>query len=181
MGSNNPVRGVTSENFVRLGKAFIAANGDKGFIIALRPYPGWPAGEKFIPTPRQWGAWMVYWVRLEYKTKAMQERGYATTPSEWPHEFDAHATIQGDHLCADAFEREWRNEREARAFQAAGVVKATSKALEKWRYERSSKPVPASHLAPPAEPAIDISDFPDIHATPAQLRDWEDRQKERAA
>jgi hypothetical protein len=181
MGSTNLVHGVTVENFVSLGKAFIAARGGKGFIIALKPYPGFPADEKFIPTPRQWGAWMSYWSRLEYKTKAMRERGHATTPSEWPHEFDAMATIQGDHAAADAFEREWRNEREARAFQMAGVVKATSKALEAWRYERSRKPVPASHLEAPSEPFIDVSDFPDVHAPPAELRAWEARQKGRAA
>jgi hypothetical protein len=122
---------------------------------------------------------MAYWARLPYKHKAIMAREYATTPSEWPHEFDATATMQGDHAAADTFEARWRQERESSAFHAGGVVKATSKALERWRYQREymSKPVPKEHLDPTVEPAIDVGDFPDANASPAELREWESRHK----
>lgn len=181
--STNPVRGVTEANFTALGKAYIGSNGGKGFIIALRPYPGFPADEKFIPKPRQWGAWMAYWARLKYKHKAIMLRGYATTPAEWPHEFDAGATIQGDHAAADVFEAHQRNERESLTFHAGGIARQSSKAMALWNQTKAElrPPTPQSHLNPEAEPAVDVSDFPSANATSAELREWEERQKKASA
>jgi len=119
--SKRPVQNVTAANFTAKTKAFMQAN-DTGFVIALKPHPGLTAGDAFKSTPRPWGAWMAYWAGLPYKTTAMQARGYATTPTEWPSEFDSAATIQGDHAAADAFEALQRDQRERAKFLAGSIA-----------------------------------------------------------
>ena len=174
---------VTTDNFTKKAVAFVKANDDAGFVIALNRYPGLAADAKFIPTPRQWGAWMAYWARLPYKHKAIVARGYGTAPSEWPHEFDAAATIQGDHAAADAFEARWRDEQESRTFHAGSIAQQTSRAVSMWNAikREQGKPTPESHLHPDMAQAVDVSDFPPSNSSPQELRDWEARQKASAA
>lgn len=177
-----PIPDVTSENFAKKGADYMRLH-DTGFVIALKRHPGLAADDEFHATVRQWGAWMAYWAQLPYKTKGMQARGYATTPAEWPHEFDATATMQGDHAAADAFERRWRDERESQTFHAGAIGQRISKAVAMWNQTKSlkQKPTPESHLHPDAEPRVDVSDFPSANATAAELAEWDNRMTRKAS
>jgi hypothetical protein len=131
-GIRGLVRDVTPANYQELGKSFGHENGFA--MIALAD--GKEQGVEWAATPRQWGAWHAYFRQRKIPTQFMMQRGQAgkpwTIPAEWPHLFDADATVAGDHQAADLFMRNYRPPRQdlKRAFDAE-LRKAT---VERLRY-----------------------------------------------
>lgn len=97
-----PVAGVTAETYATKALAFMQANGGAGFVICIRQRQ--IGAETFPARPRQWAAWVSYFRRLGKRVWCAESQGHYTVPAEWPHEFDAAATMQGDYAAADAFE-----------------------------------------------------------------------------
>lgn len=87
------ISGVTSANFAELAAAFIASQG-KSFVISRADNAHGKA------TPQQWAAWHAYFARMKIPALLMERRDFYTVPAEWPHMFDASATIGDDHEAA---------------------------------------------------------------------------------
>lgn len=127
-------RDVTAETYAVKAKAFILANDNVGFVIAIQD-----TAKADAITARQWGAWLSYFKRLGIKGyPALMERlGYFTVPAEWPHLFDADATVQSDNAAADGFERiEGDRKRKFNLSQAAG---SAAKKTNIWNQIRREK------------------------------------------
>lgn len=160
--ATNLVHGVTAENYRDLGKAFIGMQGH-GFLIALRK--GKTQGVEYEQSLRQWGAWLVYFHDKGIKTTFMQSREFYTVPAEWPHLFDGDATVQGDMVAGEEFERhihrKWATEKIEHG--SAAQRAATIAAYRLRMAERKPKPTPEEFMtiAPEIRPPVDISDFPD--------------------
>lgn len=108
---------MNPETYLTMGKAWIATKG--GFVLGLEE--GECQGVRFGQSPRQWGAWRAYFRERSIKTTFMDAKILATAnsrqtvnhhcytvPTEWPHEFDSEATVQGDHEAGNWFMRNWR-------------------------------------------------------------------------
>lgn len=108
---------MNPETYLTMGKAWIATKG--GFVLGLEE--GECQGVRFGQSPRQWGAWRAYFRERGIKTTFMDAKILATAnnrqtvnphcytvPTEWPHEFDSEATVQGDHEAGNWFMRNWR-------------------------------------------------------------------------
>jgi hypothetical protein len=103
----DPVTDVTAQNYSDLAIAFMRQNGGVGFVICRRECPINGQSELGKATPAQWAAWRAYFARLGVKLTLMDGRDYYTVPAEWPHLFDALATIGDDHAAQPVPRREW--------------------------------------------------------------------------
>ena len=125
---------ITPEAYLTMGKAWIATKG--GFVLGLEE--GECQGVKFGQSPRQWGAWRAYFKERGIKTTFMDAKAQATAtnkltvnphcytvPTEWPHEFDSEATVQGDHEAGNWFMRNWRPPNPVLADAAQRAITAT--------------------------------------------------------
>jgi hypothetical protein len=93
--ADNP---ITAENYLAYAKAF-----GRTFLIARAH--GWIGDLEYHAMPREWGAWLWYFLRKQISVALMGVRDYCQVPSRWPYEFDPAATIVEAQLAADDFER----------------------------------------------------------------------------
>jgi hypothetical protein len=104
---------VTRENYTSKASDFVKVAGE-GFIIALRE--GKVQNLDYDATPKQWGAWRAYFVARKINTAFMDKQGNDgkpyTVPAEWPHLFDADATVQDDYAAGEYFISRRRPERQ---------------------------------------------------------------------
>ncbi|TXH51317.1 MAG: hypothetical protein E6Q97_18660 [Desulfurellales bacterium] len=112
-----PFTEITAETYARRGSEFIAQAG-KGFAISL--YASRKAGQDLPATPKQWGAWLAYFRSKGIPYAWMARQRVVTVPAEWPHQFDADATAEGDKEAAEDFYREHAAREEARKRRAKG-------------------------------------------------------------
>ncbi len=86
--------------------------------------------------PRQFGAWRAYFKARRIPTHFMDRQGQAgkpwTVPAEWPHEFDADASVQADHEAGERFMRNYRPENKVYASEARRM--ATVAAFRRGEY-----------------------------------------------
>jgi hypothetical protein len=124
--------GVTGETYARLGSQFIQARGH-GFVIAKRNIPAKRDGdgEDVKATPRQWGAWLAYLAHIGYRNNHLLKADYWTVPAEWPHLFDASASVVDDYQAADDYERAQAFERSQQRYSVREVD--FRKAARNWR------------------------------------------------
>lgn len=106
---------AAAENYLKAAKAFVLAR-EGGFLIALAP--GKKQGAEFAASVRQWGAWRAYFKTIGHRQMVRfmdwwgtEKNACLTVPAEWPHLFDAAATVQGDHEAGERFARNHRPER----------------------------------------------------------------------
>lgn len=168
-----PIEGVTGDNFVKKAKNFMALN-ECGHVVAIRLYPG---AVEFRPQPRQWGAWLAYWQRIGYRCRGVEARGYATVPTEWPHDFDVAAGMNADDQAGEMFFNRWERERSERR-SAADAIQRAATVTRLWRQIASARRVqtPDSHLAF-ADAPLDLSEFPDAGASKAEIDAWAKRRE----
>lgn len=112
-----PFTDVTRETYGRKGSEFIAQAG-KGFAISQ--FKTTKAGVDIPATPKQWGAWRAYFIRIGYPCAWMDRQRVVTVPAEWPHLFDANATVEQDKETAEDFYREHVARAEASKRKAKG-------------------------------------------------------------
>lgn len=93
------VIGVTKDNYGEKGSKFIELNGKKGFVISR--HGAQKGKDVFAPTLKQWAAWRRYFVGKGIDVRWFDTRDYYTVPAEWPHLFDAEATVAGDYAAED--------------------------------------------------------------------------------
>lgn len=136
---------MNAETFRKLGGAWIATKG--GFVMGLAE--GELQGVKIPFTPRQWGAWRAYFkdrgiptsfmdakAKLTAENKLSKNPHCWTVPTEWPHEFDTEATVQGDHEAGNWFMRNWRPPNPVLADAAQRAITATK--YRRW-YEQQKR------------------------------------------
>lgn len=141
------VHGVTRDNWALIARQFIGVNG--GYVLGLEA--GECQGTPFEQAPRQWGAWRAYFKKkgipttfMDAKAKATAENKQSvnphcwTVPAEWPHMFDAEATVQEDHEAGNLFMRNWRPPNPVMADAAQRAI--TAAAARKWRDSKNAKP-----------------------------------------
>lgn len=172
MEARNEIRQyrINSENYLKLGKAWIEAKG--GFVMGL--IEGECQGVRFPQAPRQWGAWRAYLKERGIKTTFMDARAKATAeskavvntvcwtvPTEWPHEFDSEATVQGDHAAGNLFMRNWRPPNPVYA-------DAAQRAITALKYKRWSETV-----RKPVKPDVEPEEAPSIIDKAQLLADYE--------
>lgn len=137
---------MNAETYQKLGGAWIATKG--GFVLGLAE--GELQGVKIPQTPRQWGAWRAYFkdrgiptafmdakAKLTAENKLTKNPHCWTVPTEWPHEFDTEATVQGDHEAGNWFMRNWRPPNPAMADAAQRIITASK--YRRW-FEKQQKP-----------------------------------------
>lgn len=137
---------MNAETYQKLGGAWIATNG--GFVLGLAE--GELQGVKIPQTPRQWGAWRAYFkdrgiptafmdakAKLTAENKLTKNPHCWTVPTEWPHEFDTEATVQGDHEAGNWFMRNWRPPNPVMADAAQRIITASK--YRRW-FEKQQKP-----------------------------------------
>ncbi|HLO79193.1 MAG TPA: hypothetical protein VK196_22270 [Magnetospirillum sp.] len=147
---------MTPEQYAKVGKAWIATKG--GFVLGLAE--GELQGVPIPQTPRQWGAWRAYFKERRIPTAFMDAKAKLTAenkltknphcwtvPTEWPHEFDPEATVQGDHEAGNWFMRNWRPPSPVMADAAQRAITAAK--FKRW-YEQTRR-ADAPDL-PPEEP-----------------------------
>lgn len=138
---------ITPEAYTKLAGQHIRERG--GFVLGLEE--GECQGVKIPFTPRQWGAWRAYFKERGINTTFMDSKALATAankltvnphcwtvPTEWPHEFDAEATVQGDHEAGNWFMRNWRPPNPVYADAAQRAT--TAAAARRWQDGRNGKP-----------------------------------------
>jgi len=137
--------GVTADNYPAKAKAFILAHGNQGFVVANRPTA---TTHVSAVTLRQWGAWLSYFRSIGKKgyPELMERQGYFTVPAEWPHLFDADATVQGDNQAADGYEA--RERERVRAFNLPRAARDGARSNNIWPQIRREKfeATPDDHL-----------------------------------
>lgn len=141
---------ISGENYLAKAIEHMKDNGGTGFVICRRDgaHKDYPKG-----TPRQWGAWRAYYRRLGKKLAFFDSRAYHNVPAEWPADFDAAATVQGDMHAADLWEDAEVKRRAAERFtwkmDAAARKAAVARAMknfgrrphvEPWDAEQQIKP-----------------------------------------
>jgi hypothetical protein len=137
---------INAETYSKLGKAWIETKG--GFLLGLEE--GECQGVKFGQSPRQWGAWRAYFKERGIPTAFMDAKARATAankqtvnphcwtvPTEWPHEFDSEATVQGDHEAGNWFMRNWRPPDPVMADAARRAT--TAAAYRRWARDNLTK------------------------------------------
>ena len=165
MDTRNEVRKqyrMNSETYLKLGKAWIAERG--GFVLGLED--GECQGVKFTQSPRQWGAWRAYFKERDMKTTFMDAKAQATAankltvnphcftvPTEWPHEFDSEATVQGDHAAGNLFMRNWRPPNPIMADAAQRAITAAK--YKKWAADTLRDKLPKGYVEEPKCQFID--------------------------
>lgn len=113
---------INRSNWAEAAKTYMARHGGEGFVIALKD--GEHKGVQFKASTVQWGAWRAYMKARGIGTTFMDQKAQLTftdntlvnahcwtVPAEWPHEFDAEATVQGDYRAGEQFARGFRPER----------------------------------------------------------------------
>lgn len=165
METRNEVRKqyrMTPENYLKTGAAWIKERG--GVVLGLEA--GQCQGVEFGQSPRQWGAWRNYFKERGIKTTFMDAKLLATVqnrqtvnphcytvPTEWPHEFDAEATVQGDHEAGNWFMRNWRP---ADPVMADAVQRAiTAAKYKKWAKDTLRDKMPEAVVEEPKGQFID--------------------------
>lgn len=152
---------MNAETFQKIAGAWIATKG--GFVLGLAE--GEYQGTKIPFTPRQWGAWRAYLKARGIKTAYMDAKAKLTAenkltvnphcwtaPTEWPHEFDTEATVQGDHEAGNLFMRNWRPPNPAFADAARRAITAAK--FKRW-YERERRDTVPAVAEEPAAHFID--------------------------
>lgn len=147
---------INAETYLTMGGAWINAKG--GFVMGLEE--GELQGVKFGQSPRQWGAWRAYFKERGIKTTFMDSKALATAanklavnphcwtvPTEWPHEFDSEATVQGDHEAGNWFMRNWRPPNPVMADAAQRAITAAK--YKRWATTLRGDTMPD---VPPEEP-----------------------------
>lgn len=94
---------IHSTNYIDEAKRFVEANGGQTFFATQVKLRRWRVEQI---TPRQFKAWIAYFRSIGYPVQLFLERGYVTTPCEWPHQFDPRRSEESD-------ERAWNFLREA--------------------------------------------------------------------
>lgn len=158
---------MNPETYQKLGGAWIATKG--GFVLGLEE--GELQGVKIPQTPRQWGAWRAYFRERDIPTSFMDAKAKATAenklaknphcwtvPTEWPHEFDTEATVQGDHEAGNRFMRNWRPPNPVMADAARREV--TAAAYRKWAKQNLRDTLPEQ----PSTPELKYNDYDELLA-----------------
>lgn len=153
---------IDAASYCKLTKAMIAERG--GFVLGLAE--GELQGVIIPQTPRQWGAWRAYFRErgipcsfMDAKAKATAENRLGknphcwTVPTEWPHEFDAEATVQGDHYAGNLFMRNWRPPNPVYADAAQRAITAAK--FKQWARETRGDKIPDI----PAVPDLRFNDY----------------------
>jgi len=99
-----PVDGVTSSSYGALAKGYIEGRGGTGFLIAPKQQ-ALQGGGFTAKTIDEWGAWMAYFMKIGRQTKFMEDKGYATVPAQWPHQFDVNQNPDTDYAEAEAYRK----------------------------------------------------------------------------
>jgi hypothetical protein len=159
--------------------AFIGAYG--GFVIGLEE--GELQGVSIPQAPRQWGAWRAYFKKRGIKTTFMDAKVLATAanklgvnphcwtvPTEWPHMFDADATVQEDHEAGNLFMRNWRPPNPVMADAAQRAITAAK--YKKWATEKLRDKLPEVAPDEPKGKFIDVEQL---------LKDYEKDMAEQRA
>ncbi len=92
------VTGVDRNTYGTLAKVFMESRGGTGFLISTRDTSH--KGEHFAKTTDEWGAWVAYFFKIGLQTRQIEDRGYATVPAQWPHDFDENAPPEADYEAA---------------------------------------------------------------------------------
>lgn len=145
-----------------------------GFVLGLAE--GECQGVEIPFTPRQWGAWRAYFKARGIRTTFMDSKAKATAenkltknphcwtvPTEWPHEFDSEATVQGDHEAGNLFMRNWRPPNPVYADAAQRAITAA-------KYKRWSADLPKRNATAFQVPQEEPKSFIDKEQL---LRDYE--------
>ena len=159
---------INAETYLKLGGAMIKEKG--GFVLGLEE--GECQGVKIPLTPRQWGAWRAYFKERSIPTAFMDAKAKATAdnkltvsphcwtvPTEWPHEFDSEATVQGDHEAGNWFMRNWRPPNPVMADMAQRAITAASH--RKWVRENLNRDVLPEQ---PETPDLKFNDYDELLA-----------------
>ena len=102
--AGTPVDGVTSSSYGALSKGYIEGRGGSGFLIAPKQQ-ALSGGGFTAKTIDEWGAWMAYFMKIGRQTKFMEDKGYATVPAQWPHQFDLNQNPDTDYGEAEAYRK----------------------------------------------------------------------------
>lgn len=158
---------INAETYKKLGGAMIKERG--GFVLGLAE--GECQGVAIPETPRQWGAWRAYFKErgiptafMDAKAKATAENKLSknphcwTVPTEWPHEFDSEATVQGDHETGNWFMRNWRPPNPVLADAARRAT--TAAAYRKWAQDTMRDKLPET----PQLPDLKFNDYDELLA-----------------
>lgn len=158
---------INAETYKKLGGAMIREKG--GFVLGLAE--GECQGVKIPQTLRQWGAWRAYFKERDIPTAFMDAKAKATAenklvknphcwtvPTEWPHEFDSEATVQGDHEAGNWFMRNWRPPNPVMADAAQRAI--TAAAVRKWAQETLRDKLPEQ----PSEPELKYNNYDELLA-----------------
>lgn len=158
------LRNITAETYAKAGKAFIGVQGH-GFVVALEAKR--IEGDLLPASLRQWGAWRAYFLRKKISHGIMERKGYYTVPAEWPHQFDADASMLDDMEAGQVFEREFRAQQARERSMADAVSRKAAAAAAKREFPRDAKRfrTPADHLE--AEPKPSLIDEAQL------LADWD--------
>lgn len=116
---------VTAENYAELAKPFIEAGMSR--MICRLPNPP--------DTRRQWGAWLAYFLKHRIPARMMGLIDQIMVPAEWPHMFDARATVQHDNRCGEAFIVNTRPGKRSVILVPDDVVGFTTRRLSEKRRE----------------------------------------------
>lgn len=192
MDARNEVRKqyrMNPETYLTMGKAWIATKG--GFVLGLEE--GELQGVRFGQSPRQWGAWRAYFKERGIKTTFMDAKALATAanklgvnphcwtvPTEWPHEFDSEATVQGDHEAGNWFMRNWRP-------PTPELADAAQRAITAAKYKRWATTIKSEKMPdlPPEEPKGQFIDqeqlLKDYEKDMAELRARSNKYQQAAA
>lgn len=147
---------MTAENYGTIGRAFIGLKG--AFVVALEETK--VQHDIFPATLRQWGAWRAYFRRVKIPTRLMEAKKIYTVPAEWPHMFDAGASMADDFDAGINFERHVADRvRRERSTFVDKAQKAATVAAYRSSFPRQPKAplVPKDHLEAPKEP---LGEFP---------------------
>lgn len=98
------VEGVTATSYGALAKGYMEGRGGSGFLISPKQQ-AMPGGGFTAKTIDEWGAWMAYFTKIGRQTKFMEDKGYATVPAQWPHQFDLNQNPDTDYGEAEAYRK----------------------------------------------------------------------------
>lgn len=98
------VEGVTATSYGALAKGYMEGRGGSGFLISPKQQ-ALPGGGFTAKTIDEWGAWMAYFMKIGRQTKFMEDKGYATVPAQWPHQFDVNQNPDTDYGEAEAYRK----------------------------------------------------------------------------
>lgn len=138
---------VTGETYAEKARTFVELNRGKAHVVA--PWRVSIKTDTFPATPGSWAAWLAYWRRIGYPVRAIEQRGHATVPTLWPHEFDDQANVADDTAAADAYRAERAASAERnRTFNVDGAARSAAgdHALQRIRDYPMREPTPKQDL-----------------------------------